>query len=147
MVAITIERLNYLCVTIPKLLSDIEEDNFSLKISSAKWSKKEIIGHLIDSATNNHHRFVQMQFEDIIIKPYDQNKWNERNFYQDISGHQIIDFWAIYNQHLLEIIKRMTEEDLQKEFASIDNKKFSLAFLVKDYVEHLEHHLRQVVDY
>ena len=147
MVAIAVERLSYLCATIPKLLAEIEESKFSLKVSPEKWSKKEIIGHLIDSATNNHHRFVQIQFQDIIIKPYDQNKWNKGNFYQQISGKQIIDFWTIYNQHLIEIIKRIREEDLQKEFTTIDNKSFTLSFLINDYVEHLEHHLRQVVDY
>ena len=125
----------------------LKSQNFSLKVSPEKWSKKEIIGHLIDSATNNHHRFVQIQFQDLVLIPYDQNKWNEGNFYQQISGKQIIDFWTIYNQHLIEIIKRIREEDLQKEFTTIDNKNCTLSFLVNDYVAHLEHHLRQVVDY
>jgi hypothetical protein len=55
------------------LLNAIEEPAFSLKQSPARWSQKEIIGHLIDSATNNHHRFVRGQFEDSPVIAYDQN--------------------------------------------------------------------------
>ena len=145
MIETAVKRLEYLCTIIPKLLSEIEEPYFSLKVAPEKWSKKEIIGHLIDSATNNHHRFVQIQFESQFLIPYDQNKWNESNFYQQIEGKQIIDFWTIYNKHLIEIIKRITPENLLKEFRTIDNKRLTLSFLINDYVEHLEHHLRQVV--
>ena len=145
MIETALKRLEYLCTIIPKLLSEIEEPYLSLKVAPEKWSKKEIIGHLIDSATNNHHRFVQIQFENQLLIPYDQNKWNESNFYQQIEGKQIIDFWTIYNKHLIEIIKRITPENLLKEFRTIDNKRLTLSFLINDYVEHLEHHLRQVV--
>ena len=145
MIETALKRLEYLCTIIPKLLSEIEEPYLSLKVAPEKWSKKEIIGHLIDSATNNHHRFVQIQFESQFLIPYDQNKWNESNFYQQIEGKQIIDFWTIYNKHLIEIIKRITPENLLKEFRTIDNKRLTLSFLINDYVEHLEHHLRQVV--
>ena len=145
MIETAVKRLDYLCTIIPKLLSEVEEPYFSLKVTPEKWSKKEIIGHLIDSATNNHHRFVQIQFENQLLIPYDQNKWNESNFYQQIEGTQIIDFWTIYNKQLLEIIKRISEENLLKEFITIDNKKFTLSFLINDYVTHLEHHLRQVI--
>lgn len=147
MIENAIKRLDYLCATIPKLLLEIDEPNFSFKISPERWSKKEIIGHLIDSATNNHHRFVQIQFQDLLLLPYDQNKWNEANFYQQIAGKQIIDLWTIYNKQLLEMIKRITEENLCKEFKTIEDKKFTLSFLINDYVEHLEHHLKQVVSY
>ena len=58
-----IKRLEYLCDVIPQLLATIDAQSFSLKSNPDKWSKKEIIGHLIDSATNNHQRFVRGQFE------------------------------------------------------------------------------------
>lgn len=64
MTSIPIERLNYLCTHIPNLLAAIDEATFNEKTSPAKWSKKEIVGHLIDSATNNHQRFIRAQFED-----------------------------------------------------------------------------------
>ena len=147
MIEIAVKRLEYLCTIIPQLLTEIGEPNFSLKVAPEKWSKKELIGHLIDSATNNHHRFVQIQFESKLLIPYDQNQWNRSNFYQQIAGKQIIDFWTIYNKQLVEIIKRISEENLLKEFKTTDNKKITLFFLINDYVEHLEHHLRQVIIY
>ena len=111
-----------------------------------KWSKKEIIGHLIDSATNNHQRFVRGQFENRPAIIYDQDKWNEFGFYQQINGQQIISFWAAYNRQLIELIKHIPKENLQLE-CLVGDKLLTLNFLINDYVEHLEHHLRQVISY
>ncbi|MDX1936305.1 MAG: hypothetical protein SFU21_04285, partial [Flavihumibacter sp.] len=109
-------------------------------------SKKEIIGHLIDSATNNHQRFVRGQFEDSPKIAYDQNRWNKYNFYQQIDGQQIIDFWTVYNRQILELIRRIPNENL-KLVCHVGDKFLTLDFLINDYVEHLEHHLKQVVSY
>ena len=75
-----LEKLNYIVEKVPKLLSQISEEKISEKPSPNKWSKKEIIGHLIDSATNNHHRFIRGQFEDIPDIRYDQDEWNKYSF-------------------------------------------------------------------
>ena len=74
MTDIAIKRLEFLCVIIPPLLNEMGEPAFSLKPAANKWSPKEIIGHLIDSATNNHQRFVRVQFEDTPAIVYDQGK-------------------------------------------------------------------------
>jgi hypothetical protein len=141
-----IKRLSYLCNTIPPLLMAIDEEIFSAKASPAKWSKKEIIGHLIDSAANNHQRFVRAQFQDKPAISYDQNKWNEFNFYQQIDGKQIISLWAAYNLQLIELIRHIPEQHLQCACIAGD-QLLTLEFLINDYADHLEHHLRQVVDY
>lgn len=141
-----IDRLKYLCKIIPELLMKVDENNFSEKIRPEKWSKKEIIGHLIDSATNNHQRFVRGQFEDKPNIVYDQNNWNKYNFYQQIDKEQIIDFWTIYNKQILELIKIIPNENLQRE-CFVGEKSLTIEFLINDYVEHLEHHLKQVVSY
>ena len=142
-----IKRLEYLSEIIPTLLNEIAEPAFSLKPAANKWSGKEIIGHLIDSATNNHQRFVRAQFEETPTIIYDQDKWNQCNFYQQIEGQQIIAFWTIYNRQLIELIRHLPEDCLQKECVAGDKKAHTLEFLINDYVEHMEHHLRQVVDY
>lgn len=141
-----IDRLEYLCNVIPRLLFSIDEDTLNEKVSPDKWSKKEIIGHLIDSATNNHQRFVRVQFEDKPQISYDQNKWNSYNFYHEIDRQQIFDFWTIYNRQLVELIKRIPDENLLLE-CIIGGSNFTLSFLINDYVEHLEHHLKQVIVY
>ncbi|MGI8583758.1 MAG: DinB family protein [Chitinophagaceae bacterium] len=142
-----IVRLEYLCDTIPQLLWEIDEKIFSLKTLPDKWSKKQIIGHLIDSATNNHQRFIRGQFEDIPTIAYDQNKWNEYSYYQVFDKEQIINFWTIYNKQLIELLRNIPVENLQKECIANEGKKYTLDFLITDYVEHLEHHLKQVVTY
>lgn len=106
----SISRLEYLTETIPEIISKIEDEIFSKKHSANKWSKKQIIGHLIDSATNNHQRFIRGQFEENPEIKYDQNKWNEYNFYQEIEKEQIISFWKVYNKQLIEIIKRIQKK-------------------------------------
>jgi len=147
MIDSSITRLALLCEIIPPLLNKIGEPAFSMKPAPGKWSKKEIVGHLIDSATNNHQRFVRAQFETTPQIYYDQNKWNEYSYYDQMDGVQVVAFWAAYNKHLVELIKHIPEEKLQLGCLSRDNTLLSLEFLINDYVAHLEHHLRQVVAY
>jgi hypothetical protein len=143
----SISRLQYLIDTIPSLLTEIEEIKFSEKQNLEKWSKKEILGHLIDSATNNHQRFVRCQFENIPKIVYDQNNWNKFNFYQQIDKNQIIQFWTIYNKQLVHLIKNIPNENLLKECKTSDDKNYTIEYLISDYVEHLEYHLQQIVEY
>ena len=141
-----ISRLTYIIEKVPSILAEIGEENMSLKPLPNKWSKKEIIGHLIDSATNNHQRFVRGQFETLPEIRYEQDKWNEYGFYQQIDSKQIISFWTIYNKQLIEIIKRIPTENLKRQI-KVGENLLTLDFLIADYVEHLEHHLRQVTEY
>ncbi len=143
----SVNRLKVLLENIPTLLLEISEDLFSMKINSTKWSKKEILGHLIDSAANNHQRFIRVQYENIPTIKYDQNKWNELNHYQQLESKHIIQLWTIYNQHLLEILKRMPEENMCLELNVGNEINVTLQFLMDDYLLHLEHHLKQIVDY
>jgi hypothetical protein len=142
-----IRRLDFLISIIPDLLREINEVDFSLKPASDKWSKKQILGHLIDSATNNHQRFIRGQFEDTPTIGYNQNEWNRHSHYNEINSGQLIDFWTSYNKHLLEIMKRMPAASLQKECRSADGTTCTIAFLMEDYLAHLEHHLKQIVTY
>ncbi len=146
MIEKALNRLEYIINLTPKMLTEISEENMSTKPSPTKWSKKEIVGHLIDSATNNHQRFVRGQFENIPEISYDQNNWNEFSFYNQIESKQIISFWTIYNKQIIEIIKRIPKENLEKQI-KIGNNILTLEFLIIDYVEHLEHHLKQIIEY
>lgn len=145
MIQTSIERLQFLCNTIPVLLEKIDEETFSKKPSHEKWSKKQIIGHLIDSAANNHQRMIRGQFEDTPKIRYDQNKWNEHSYYQEMDKDQIISFWTAYNKQLMELIKRIPEEKLSNKIET--ENMVTLQFIIEDYVIHMEYHLKQVVDY
>ena len=146
MVINAVKRLAYLCTTMPALIAAIPEKELSEKSIAGKWSKKEILGHLIDSATNNHQRFIRCQFETNPVIVYDQNKWNHYNSYQNTDGNQIVILWQYYNLHLIEVIKNISVENLQKG-CMIGDQLLTLEFLIIDYVEHLEHHLHQIIDY
>jgi peptidoglycan hydrolase-like amidase len=143
----SINRLDTLIKIIHDLLVNMDEEAFTLKSSPEKWSKKEILGHLIDSATNNHQRFIRGQYEDEPTIFYDQNQWNTLSHYHEMSTKQIIAFWTMYNQHLLHIIKHIPNDNLQKKCRTFDGNTYTIEFLIIDYVAHLEHHLRQVVSY
>ena len=111
---IALTQLRHILDTIPGILNSIPEDEFSMKPAPDKWSKKQIIGHLIDSATNNHHRFVRAQFDDNPVILYNQVLWNNHSYYQEMDGRHLIAFWALYNQHIIELIKRIPAADLEK---------------------------------
>ena len=147
MIKQAIDRLAYLCEKITPSLTEIEEDDFSFKTSPEKWSKKEILGHLIDSATNNHQRFVRGQFESNPNIFYDQNKWNAFSYYQQMPKEHLINFWTVYNQHILNLIKRIPDDNLSNTCTMKDGAECSIEFLINDYVVHLEHHLHQIIDY
>ena len=143
---ITINRLVEIVNTVPQRLRQISSKEFSNKPSPDKWSKKQILGHLIDSATNNHHRFVRVQFEDKPGISYQQNKWNDHGYYQERDGDHIIAFWELYNRHLVELMRRIPKELLTKECNMGDGEFRAIEWLFDDYVRHLEHHLGQIFD-
>jgi len=147
MIEPSIDRLKFLCKTIPQILTTIDTEEFSKRVKQDKWSKKEIIGHLIDSATNNHHRFVRGQFEINPTVIYNQNNWNTHNHYDKIAIKQIISFWTIYNKQILELIINIPKEKLKNTIDVGNEVDLTIEFLFIDYVSHLEHHLRQVIDY
>lgn len=146
MIQSAVARLEHLCNTIPALLSAIDEQEFSFKVREDRWSKKQILGHLIDSATNNHHRFVRGQFEDVPSISYDQNLWNKHSYYQEADTKQLIIFWEHYNRHLLMLINHLPEPLLGNRVRT-GLQQHTLAFFIDDYVIHLEHHLKQLVSY
>ena len=143
----SIARLEYLCGIIPAILNDLTEEEISRKPSPTKWSKKETLGHLIDSATNNHHRFVRSQFEDKPLITYYADDWVAASHYQTMSSVHMISFWHLYNHHITEIIKQLPADVLTRECNSGDESPHTLAWLFDDYVVHLEHHLREMVEY
>lgn len=146
MITESLIRLEYLCKIAPALLSQLDETAFSFKRGPDKWSKKEILGHLIDSAANNHHRWVRAQFENEPLIFYDQNKWNAFNFYQDIPAKQVIEFWKIYNLQIAALLQRIPQQNLQRS-CDTGSGLLTLEELFDDYISHLEHHLKQIINY
>ena len=128
----SVERLQYLCSIIPGPLKQISEEEFVFKPVPIQWSKKEILGHLIDSATNNHQRFIRIQYEYEPVIFYDQNEWNALSNYNHLNTSHLINLWQIYNQHLVEIIKIIPVENLDRNGVGKDGQKLTLHFYIND---------------
>jgi len=110
-----------------------------------KWSPKEILGHLVDSAANNHQRFVRLQLSDRIDLPgYDGDQWVALQRYQDRPWSEIIDLWQAYNTQLAWVIRHADPQALRHCWHTSDGKQLDLEFIMRDYVVHLRHHLEQV---
>lgn len=126
------------------LLSAIPEDAASKKPAPNKWSKKEILGHLIDSAANNHQRFMRLQLQTEISLPgYDQDDWVRLNRYQQTTWNEIVALWSAYNRHLASVIESLDDSALGHVWHSPDGD-VTLEFIASDYVRHLRHHLAQI---
>jgi hypothetical protein len=109
------------------------------------WSAKEVVGHLIDSASNNHQRFVRMQqAPHIQLAGYDQEHWVRWQAYADEDWPALISLWASYNRHLAHIIRQIQPAALANRCEIGPGRELTLDHLVDDYLGHLEHHLRQI---
>ena len=91
-------------------LSDIPEAQSREKGSPEEWSSIEVLGHLIDSAANNHQRFVRAQFTDDLVFPgYEQEQWVSAQNYRDEPWPEVIQLWSSYNLHLLHVVAAIPE--------------------------------------
>jgi hypothetical protein len=109
------------------------------------WSRKQILGHLIDSAANNHQRFVRGQFDRELITPgYAQREWVATERFNDRDWNDLVQFWLAYNRHLLHIMSHAAPERLDSIVRIGENDPVSLEFVMIDYVSHMKHHLEQL---
>jgi len=110
-----------------------------------RWSKKEILGHLIDSAGNNHQRFVRAQLAPRLEFPnYEQEGWVAAQSYATESWPDLVNLWLLLNRHLLHIIQAMPDTSLLRECVIGGKAPVALSALIEDYLAHLEHHLDQI---
>jgi len=138
------------------LLQQMSEDESRRSPRPGKWCPREIIGHLIDSASNNHQRFVRAQFkDDLVFDGYEQDAWVSLQRYADAPWNELIDLWRNFNLHIARIMQvAPNDERLRKrarhnldELASKPvprDEAASLDYFMSDYVAHLKHHLAQI---
>lgn len=110
-----------------------------------KWSIAEILGHLVDSAANNHQRFVRAQGAESYEGPkYAQDDWVAVQGYGEAPWPELVELWRLYNRHLARVIRRVPEAALDVPCRVGDDEPVTLRFLIEDYLDHLRHHLRQI---
>ena len=127
-------------------LGKITDSDSQQVASPEKWSKKQVLGHLIDSAANNHQRFIRAQLSQALAFPgYEQEGWVAVQHYQAESWEALVALWQHYNRHLLHVMERVPGDQLSRRCLIGDNDAVTLEFLMKDYVVHLKHHLEQIL--
>ena len=128
------------------LLKSIKDADASLKPRPEKWSNKEIIGHLIDSACNNQQKFVRtMAQTHLDFVGYKQDEWVALQKYNNADWSKLLDIWVAYNHQIAHIIENVTPSVLAHTLSIEGVGPFTLQFIMTDYAEHLKHHLRQVL--
>ncbi|MBJ6108678.1 DinB family protein [Hymenobacter sp. BT523] len=112
-----------------------------------RWCKKEVLGHLIDSAANNHRRFVLAQVAPAPLKllPYDQDGWVRAAHYRHLPAPDLLALWTSYNRLIRHLLAHIPAATLATECFSLHNNPVTLGWVVTDYVLHLEHHVRQII--
>lgn len=135
----------------------ISEEHSQTPRGEGKWTAKEVIGHLIDSASNNHQRFVRAQFtDDLLFSGYEQEEWVQVQAYNREPWQQLVQLWKHYNLHLQHVMSETPEETRIRARArhSLDkiawqtvaeNQPVSLDYFMRDYVAHMKNHLRQIL--
>ena len=127
-------------------LRAIAEHRAAAKPREDAWSQKQELGHLIDSATNNHVRFVRATIEPEFRGPgYNQDGWVALHGYGELQWSMLLDFWERYNRLLVELIARIPEERLATRCVVGESVPVTLGFLIEDYVAHMQHHLDHIL--
>lgn len=139
-----------------EFLRRMTEEESGARREPDKWSAKETVGHLIDSAANNHQRFVRAQFQaDLVFPGYEQDEWLAAQGYAEEPWPRLVELWRLYNLHLLHVVSRIPDEQLSRPrhphtldriaLVLVDaGEPATLGYLVRDYVVHLKHHLAQM---
>jgi hypothetical protein len=131
--------------SIHSLLLKLSENESKLPYREAGWSKKETLGHLIDSALNNHQRFVRAALDGFYEGPfYQQEGWVGIHGYKSMAWSNLVEHWRLQNELLCEVVERIPEERLDAPCRVGGNTPVTLRFLVEDYLNHLDHHARQI---
>jgi len=126
-------------------LRALSEEECLVPVLKGGWSRKQVIGHLIDSASNNHQRFVRAALAGELDFPrYDQAGNVRLQAVQEADWLLLVSLWASYNRYLAHVIAHLPEDRLGAVCRIGDGEPVTLGFLVEDYLDHLKHHLGQI---
>lgn len=138
-------RLNDIVSRSERDFIGISEVQAATPAISGGWSRKQILGHLIDSASNNHQRFVRAVLQDELRWPgYDQPGCVRVQRYQDAQWDELLRFWANYNRFLAHVLAGVPEDKRGTPCWIGNNAMMTLEELAADYLVHMEHHLDQI---
>jgi hypothetical protein len=133
-------------VSMYQLLLPISDAEAQRPFRQGGWSRKEILGHLIDSALNNHQRFVRASLDGFYQGPtYQQEGWVAMHGYHAMVWSILLEHWRCQNELLCEVVERIPETRFSAQCRVGENIPVTLQFLVEDYLLHLRHHVQQII--
>ena len=145
MTARTADELDQVLENTLPFLRSLNEEAVSQRPAPDRWTIKEVLGHLVDSAANNHQRFIRAQFTaELVFPKYEQNEWVRSQHYNDIDWSALVGLWGAYNRHLAHVIRHVDPRTLGVRCVIGPYEPVTLAFLIEDYVVHLNHHLVKI---
>ena len=155
MSTVEVELRDAVASVTPRLLA-LSDAEASRPPAPGKWSPKEVIGHLVDSASNNHQRFVRARFTDDLVFPgYQQEEWVKAQRYASAPWTELVGLWSTFNLHLSRVIEATPAAVRLKPRARHNlhelawkavpqNEPATLEYFMADYVDHLRHHIAQI---
>jgi hypothetical protein len=142
----TILHLEKIIRNYTRRLEAVSEENYALKPRAEKWSKKEILGHLVDSAQNNIRRFIVAQYEDTPVILYNQDKWVELTNYQHYPARDLLSLWILINRHMCRVLRSLPPGAATRKCFMGNSPPHTIEWVAADYCNHLLHHLHQILD-
>lgn len=141
-----VSEMESLLQSVPQRFRELAHDEIVRPRSEGKWSRLQILGHLCDSAINNVSRFIRFQYESepLLIIPYNQEVWVETQQYADAPVEDVLGLWLSLNKSIVRVISSLPEAGLSRTCRLPDGNVVTLEWLIQDYVEHMNHHLRQI---
>lgn len=142
-----IRELKEIVESFSKKFSQISDQDFSAKPNPAKWSRKEVVGHLIDSAQNNLRRFIVSQYDNQPNIVYQQDFWVQANNYQQTKKEDVIQLWRFINLQIAAVLSSMPKENHSRicNTGKGSPELHTIEWLAADYVKHMKHHINQVI--
>jgi len=140
-----LSSLRSLLQVVPERLRYLPEDAVERKATPTSWSAKEELGHLLDSAVNNHQRIVRAQVEDKLAMPgYEQNRWVAIHHYQQRDWAELVRLWHDFNRQLLVAAESVPDSAWSHTLRVGASEPMTLEFVFDDYVAHMVHHLKHI---
>jgi hypothetical protein len=140
-----LKLLRDLVQAVPGRLHGLSQEKVESQPTPSTWSPKQELGHLLDSAANNHQRIVRAQFEDNLAMPgYEQNRWVAVHAYQSRDWKELIELWQALNRQLLAAAQAVPDSAWSRTLTVAGSEPLTLQFVFDDYVTHMLHHLRHL---
>lgn len=152
-------KFKYIAEEIRLMVSDWEikfksltKDSRTIPRNEQNRTIKQIVGHMIDSVSNNTHRIVHLQYQE---SPFDfpnyatcgnNEKWITIQNYQDANWEELIQHWKYAHLHFAYVIQNINPEKLENKWITEEGAAMTLQDMVEDFPRHFKLHLDEIVE-